>query len=289
MVVRPAVDTDSTVLERHVRDLSTDHAQFMAICDRESAIVLIGGCDELQLEKNLILLRRKILCEVHVGPPQVGYRETIRTAAEVDYNHNIRTGGADQFARVKFLIEPLEAGFGFEFENKAVGGAIPKTYISGIERGVQGVLDAGVVAGYPMIDLKVNLVDGAYRDEDSSVMAFEFASRAAFSEAARKATPVLLQPIVKVEVVTPEDCMGDVIGDLNSRQGLILGMDTRDNVTTFHACVPAAQMFGFSNVVVRLTQDRASFSVHFSHYEKVRSISNDDPPPSEPATTALRA
>ncbi len=272
IVVRPAVDTDPAVLERLVRCLSADHAQFIAVCDRESALILVGGCDECQLEKNLTLLRSKVLSDLHVDPPQVGFREAISQAAEVDYSHRKRTGRSSQFARVKFVIEPRDVRFDFEFENKAVRSAVPKEFIPGVERGVQSVLDRGVFSGFPMIGLKISLVDGAYDDVDSSMMAFEIASRAAIREAALKAAPVLLEPILKVAVVTPEEYMGDVIADLNSRRGLISGTDSRDSTTTINAYVPVAGMFGYRNTLAEMARGRASFSVQFSHYERTPSL-----------------
>lgn len=289
VVARFAVDVDSTDLERLIGELTADHAQFMAILDQDSPVVLIGGCDERLLERNVGLLRRRVPCELHLDPPQVGYRETISKAVEVDYSHENPTGDAGQFARVRILIEPLEDGYGFQFENRTAAGAVPKKYIVGVEEGIQSLVDTGVLAGFPMVGLKVSLVDGAYRDVDSSVLAFELASRAAFLEAIRKADPVLLEPVIKVEVATPEEYFGELIADLNGRRGSMSGMKPGEDDLTTVALVPAGQIFGFPNALAHLTRDRGSFSAQFSHYEKARSVPGDDPPWPEPGSAALRA
>jgi elongation factor G len=199
----------------------------------------------------------------------VAFRETVSKRAEIDYTHKKQTGGSGQFARVKLVIEPNEAGKGFEFENKVVGGNVPKEYIPGVAKGVQSVVETGVLAGFPMLDVKVTLTDGAYHDVDSSVMAFEIAARAAFREGALKAGPKLLEPIMKVEVVTPEDYLGDVIGDINSRRGQIQGTDSRGNAQMVEAIVPLANMFGYVNQLRSFTQGRAQYTMQFSHYDEV--------------------
>jgi len=204
-----------------------------------------------------------------VGAPQVAYRETITRRAEVDYTHKKQTGGSGQFARVKIVLEPQEQGAGFAFESKVVGGSVPREYIPGVEKGVRSVLDNGVLAGFPMLDLKVELIDGAYHEVDSSALAFEIAARAAFREGVQKAGPKLLEPIMKVEVVSPEDYVGGVIGDLTSRRGQILGQEMRGNATVINAMVPLANMFGYVNTLRSMSQGRAQFTMQFDHYSQV--------------------
>jgi elongation factor G len=209
--------------------------------------------------------------DANIGAPQVAYRETITKSTNIDYTHKKQSGGSGQFARVKFTIEPQEPGSGFTFESQIVGGSVPKEYIPGVEKGLESVLGAGVVAGFPVVDIKVVLTDGAYHEVDSSALAFEIASRAALREGLQKGSPVLLEPIMKVEVVTPDEYMGDVIGDLNSRRGQIMGTDTRGNATVINAMVPLAKMFGYVNNLRSMSQGRATFTMQFDHYEQVPS------------------
>ncbi len=199
----------------------------------------------------------------------MAYRETITRAAEVDYTHKKQTGGSGQFARIKIVVEPNEKGAGFLFESKVIGGAVPKEYVPGVEKGVASGLNNGVIAGFPLLDVKVSLIDGAYHDVDSSVLAFEIASRAAFREAVQKAAPKLLEPIMKVEVTSPEDYVGSVIGDLNARRGQIQGQDMRGNANIISAFVPLANMFGYVNQLRSMSQGRASYTMQFDHYEQV--------------------
>jgi elongation factor G len=206
---------------------------------------------------------------VNVGAPQVAYREKISKKVIEDYTHKKQSGGTGQFARVKFEVEPNEPGKGFEFESKIVGGAVPKEYIPGVEKGLNSVLGAGVLAGFPVVDLKVSLIDGAFHEVDSSALAFEIASRAALREALRKGSSVLLEPVMKVEVVTPEEYTGSVIGDLNSRRGQIQGQDMRGNANVVSAMVPLANMFGYVNNLRSFSQGRASYSMVFDHYSEV--------------------
>jgi elongation factor G len=214
--------------------------------------------------------------DANIGAPQVAFRERITKPAEVDYTHKKQTGGTGQYARVKFLVEPNEAGKGFEFESKIVGGSVPKEYIPGVEKGLESVLGAGVVAGFPVVDVKVQLIDGAYHEVDSSALAFEIASRAAFREALQKGKSVLLEPIMKVEVVTPEDYTGSVIGDLNSRRGQIQGQDMRGNANVINAMVPLMNMFGYVNTLRSMSQGRATFTMQFDHYaEAPRNVSEE--------------
>ena len=201
----------------------------------------------------------------------MAYRETLGRRAEIDYTHKKQTGGTGQFAKVKLVFEPLPPGSGFVFENDIVGGSIPKEFIPGVEKGIKSVMNSGPLVGFPVIDFKVTLIDGAYHDVDSSVLAFEIASRAAFREASEKVQMKLLEPVMKVEVVSPEDYVGTVIGDLNSRRGMILGQEMRGNATVINAMVPLANMFGYVNNLRSATQGRANYTMQFDHYEAVPS------------------
>jgi elongation factor G len=237
--------------------------------DPESGQTLIRGMGELHLDILVDRMRREFKVEANVGAPQVAYRETITKPSYVDYTHKKQTGGSGQFARVKMEVEPGEVGSGFEFISKVVGGNVPREYVPGVEKGIRSVLDNGILAGFPMLDLKVTLVDGAYHEVDSSVMAFEIASRAAFREAAQKAGPKLLEPMMKVEVVTPEDYVGGIIGDLTSRRGQVLSQEMRGNATVIDAKVPLANMFGYVSTLRSMSQGRAQFTMQFDHYAKV--------------------
>jgi elongation factor G len=214
-------------------------------------------------------MRREFKVEANVGAPQVAYRETITKSHEIDYTHKKQSGGAGQFARVKLIFEPLEPGSGFQFESKIVGGSIPREFIPGVEKGLNNINDSGIIAGYPMIDYKATLVDGAYHDVDSSVLAFEIAAKTAFREGMPKAAPCLLEPIMKVEVVTPDEYMGDIIGDLNSRRGQMQSMEPRGNAQVINATVPLAEMFGYVNTLRSLSQGRAQYTMLFEHYAQV--------------------
>jgi elongation factor G len=224
---------------------------------------------ELHLEILVDRMRREFKVEANVGAPQVAYRETISKKAEIDYTHKKQSGGSGQFAKIKLIFEPLEAGSGFVFESSIVGGAIPKEYIPGVQKGLTMSLNNGVIAGFPVIDFKATLIDGSYHDVDSSVLAFEIAAKAAFREGIGKCAPKLLEPIMKVEVVTPEEYMGDIIGDLNSRRGQVSGMDSRGNARVISAMVPLAAMFGYVNNLRSMSQGRAQYTMHFDHYEQV--------------------
>jgi elongation factor G len=224
---------------------------------------------ELHLEIIVDRMKREFKVEANVGAPQVAYRETITRRAEVDYTHKKQSGGSGQFARVKLVFVPGEKGSGFKFDSKIIGGTVPKEYLPGVEKGLNSAVQTGVIAGFPMVDLEAQLVDGAYHEVDSSALAFEIASRAAFKEGIAKAGPQLLEPVMRVEVVTPEDYMGDIIGDLNSRRGQITGMEPRGNGQVVSAMVPLATMFGYVNTLRSLSQGRAQFTMHFDHYEPV--------------------
>jgi len=214
-------------------------------------------------------MRREFKVEANVGAPQVAYRETITRSAELDYTHKKQSGGAGQFAKIKLMFEPLEPGQGFVFESKIVGGSVPKEYIPGVVKGLEASKESGALAGFPVIDFKVTLLDGAYHDVDSSVLAFEIAAKAAFKEAMPKAGAKLLEPIMKVEVITPDEYMGDIMGDLNSRRGRINGFSERNGVKVIDAFVPLSEMFGYTTTLRSLTQGRATSSMESDHFEKV--------------------
>jgi elongation factor G len=270
VAVEPKSKADQERMSVALGRLASEDPSFRIASDPETGQTVIKGMGELHLEIIVDRMRREFKVEANVGAPQVAYRETITRAGEIDYTHKKQSGGAGQFARIKVRFEPLPPGSGFIFENIVVGGNVPKEYVPGVVKGLQGSLDTGVVAGYPVIDFKATLVDGAYHDVDSSTLAFEIAARAAFREGIGKCGPRLLEPIMKVEVVTPEDYMGDIIGDLNGRRGQITGMDQRGaNVRVVLAMVPLAAMFGYVSDLRSKSQGRASFSMQFDHYEQV--------------------
>jgi elongation factor G len=272
MAVEAASKADQEKLGVALSKLAGEDPSFSVSTDQESGQTIIKGMGELHLDIKIDILRRAPYnISVTVGAPQVAYRETIRKAAEIDYTHKKQTGGTGQFARVKFAIEPNAAGAGFEFENKVIGGSVPREYIPGVEKGLKSVMVSGPVAGFPVLDVKVQLIDGAYHEVDSSAIAFEIAARAAFREGLQRANPVLLEPIMKVEVVSPEDYVGSVIGDLNSRRGQIHGQDMRGNASVITAFVPLANMFGYVNNLRSMSQGRASYTMQFDHYEQVPS------------------
>ena len=269
VAVEPKTKADQEKMGLALNRLAQEDPSFRVSTDQESGQTIIKGMGELHLEIIVDRMRREFKVEATVGAPQVAYRETITRKQEVDYTHKKQTGGTGQFARVKILLEPQEQGVGFVFESKIIGGSVPKEYIPGVEKGVRSVLDNGVLAGFPMLDLKVSLMDGAYHEVDSSALAFEIASRAAFREGAQKAGPKLLEPIMKVEVVSPEDYVGGVIGDLTSRRGQILGQEMRGNATVINSMVPLANMFGYVNTLRSMSQGRAQFTMQFDHYAQV--------------------
>jgi elongation factor G len=269
MAVEPKTKGDQEKMGVALHKLATEDPSFRVATDPESGQTIIKGMGELHLDIKVDILKRTHKVEVNVGAPQVAYRETITRSATVDYTHKKQTGGSGQFARIKIVVDPQEKGKGYEFENKIVGGVVPKEFIPGVEKGLNSVLTSGNLAGFPVVDIKVALVDGAYHEVDSSAIAFEIAGRAALREALGKAGPVLLEPIMKVEVVTPEDYLGNVIGDLNSRRGHIMGTDSRGNAQVVIAMVPLANMFGYVNNLRSMSQGRASYTMQFDHYEQV--------------------
>jgi len=271
IAIEPKSKADQEKLGLALAKLAAEDPSFRVSTDTESGQTILKGMGELHLDIKVDILKRTYKVDANIGAPQVAYRETITKKTEVDYTHKKQTGGTGQFARVKLVVQPNEPGAGFSFESKIVGGAVPKEYIPGVEKGLQSVVGAGVIAGFPVVDLKVELVDGAFHEVDSSALAFEIASRAALREALQKGASVLLEPVMKVEVVTPEDYTGSVIGDLNSRRGQIQGQDMRGNAVVINAMVPLANMFGYVNTLRSMSQGRANYTMQFDHYEQVPS------------------
>jgi elongation factor G len=276
IAVEPKTKGDQEKMGQALARLATEDPSFRVAVDHESGQTIIKGMGELHLEIIVDRMKREFKVEANIGAPQVAYRETISRKADVDYTHKKQTGGSGQYARVKMHFEPLAPGSGFEFENDVVGGTVPKEYVPGVEKGVRGSLENGVLAGFPVIDLKVVLTDGAYHEVDSSALAFEIAARAAMKEGLAKAAPKLLEPVMRVEVVTPREYMGDVIGDLNSRRGRITGQDQRGNAEVINAMVPLANMFGYVNNLRSMSQGRAQYTMHFDHYEQVPQAVADE-------------
>ena len=269
IAVEPKTKGDQEKMGLTLNRLAAEDPSFRVKTDEESGQTIIAGMGELHLDIIVDRMRREFKVEANIGAPQVAYRETITRRAEIDYTHKKQTGGTGQFARIKLVIEPNEVGAGYTFESSIVGGSVPKEYIPGVTKGIESVMSSGPIAGFPMVDIKATLTDGAYHDVDSSVLAFEIAARAGFREGIAKAGPKLLEPIMKVEVVTPADYMGDVIGDLNSRRGQINGTEDRGVVTAITAMVPLANMFGYVNNLRSMSQGRAQYSMVFDHYEQV--------------------
>ncbi|MEW6392780.1 MAG: elongation factor G [Pseudomonadota bacterium] len=269
IAVEPKSKADQEKLGVALQKLAAEDPSFTVSTDHESGQTILKGMGELHLDIKIDILKRTYKVEANIGAPQVAYRESLSKKAEIDYTHKKQTGGTGQFARVKLVFEPGEPGTGFVFESAIVGGAVPKEYIPGVVKGLESVKDNGLLAGFPVIDFKATLIDGAYHDVDSSVLAFEIASRAAFKELREKGAPKLLEPIMAVEVVTPEEYLGSVIGDLNSRRGMIQGQDMRGNATVVNAFVPLANMFGYVNTLRGMSQGRAQFTMQYDHYEQV--------------------
>ncbi|MEM0898406.1 MAG: elongation factor G [Pseudomonadota bacterium] len=269
IAVEPKTKGDQEKMGLALNRLAAEDPSFRVRSDEESGQTIISGMGELHLDILVDRMKREFKVEANIGAPQVSYRETITREAEIDYTHKKQSGGSGQFARVKIVFEPNPESEDFAFESKIVGGNVPKEYIPGVEKGIQSVMDSGPVAGFPMLAVKATLLDGAYHDVDSSVLAFEIAARAAFREGAQKAGAQLLEPIMKVEVVTPEDYMGDIIGDLNSRRGQIAGTESRGIDTVISAMVPLANMFGYVNNLRSMSQGRAQYSMVFDHYDPV--------------------
>jgi elongation factor G len=276
VAVEPKTKADQEKMSEALGRLAAEDPSFRVTSDMESGQTVIKGMGELHLDILVDRMKREFKVEADVGAPQVAYRETITSEADVDYTHKKQSGGAGQFARVKMVVKKGDPGCGLDFVNKVVGGNIPKEYIPGVEKGIQSAMQNGVVAGYPVIDISVTLYDGAYHDVDSSVMAFEIAGRSAFKDALTKSKPKLLEPMMQVEVVTPEDYVGDVIGDLNSRRGQVQGMEPQGNATLVKANVPLATMFGYVNNLRSMTQGRAVYTMQFDKYELVPTMVEEE-------------
>ena len=271
VAVEPKTKADQEKMGVALSRLAAEDPSFRVSSDHDSGQTIIKGMGELHLDIIVDRMKREFKVEANVGAPQVAYRESISKAYDIDYTHKKQSGGSGQYARVKMTFEPSEPGEGFVFVSKVVGGNVPKEYIPGVEKGLKSAVDTGVLAGFPVIDFKATLTDGAYHDVDSSVLAFEIAARAAFREGCKLADPKLLEPIMDVEVVTPEDYMGDIIGDLNSRRGQIGEMEQRGNARVITAKVPLANMFGYINTLRSMSQGRAQYSMQFANYAEVPS------------------
>jgi elongation factor G len=269
IAIEPKTKADQERLGGALSRLAAEDPSFRVSTDEESGQTILKGMGELHLDIKIDILKRTYKVDVNVGQPQVAYRETITRPVSHSYTHKKQTGGSGQFAAVMFEVTPNGAGKGNEFESKIVGGAVPKEYIPGVEKGVESVFTSGPLIGFPVVDVAVALVDGKYHDVDSSALAFELAARAGLREALKMASPVLKEPIMKVEVVTPEDYLGSVIGDLNSRRGQIIGTDTRGNAQVVNAMVPLANMFSYVGHLRSMSQGRAQYTMQFDHYEQV--------------------
>jgi elongation factor G len=267
--VEPKTKADQEKLGVALAKLASEDPSFTVSTDHESGQTILKGMGELHLDIKIDILRRTYKVDATIGAPQVAYRESLGRKVDIDYTHKKQTGGTGQFARVMITFEPGEPGSGFVFESQIVGGAVPKEYIPGVQKGLESIKDGGLLAGFPLIDFKATLTDGKYHDVDSSVLAFEIAARAAFRELKEKGAPKLLEPIMAVEVVTPEEYLGSVIGDLNGRRGMIQGQDMRGNATVVNAFVPLANMFGYVNTLRGMSQGRAAFTMQYDHYEPV--------------------
>ena len=269
IAVEPKTKADQEKMSTGLARLAAEDPSFRVETDFESGQTIMKGMGELHLDILVDRLKREFKVEANIGAPQVAYRETISHEAEITYTHKKQSGGSGQYAEVKMIIIPTEPGEGYSFESKIVGGSIPKEYIPGVEKGIESVMDSGPLAGFPVIDFKVELIDGKYHDVDSSVMAFEIAGRMGMREGLRKAGAKMLEPIMKVEVVTPEEYTGGIIGDLTSRRGMVQGQDTRGNAIAIDARVPLANMFGYINTLRSMSSGRANFTMQFSHYDSV--------------------
>jgi elongation factor G len=276
IAVEPKSKADQEKMGIALARLAAEDPSFRVETDFESGQTIMKGMGELHLDILVDRMRREFKVEANIGAPQVAYRETVSREAEIDYTHKKQTGGTGQFARIKIVISPTEPGEGYSFSSKVVGGSVPKEYIPGVEKGIKSVMDSGPLAGFPVIDFKVALIDGAYHDVDSSVLAFEIAARAAMREGLKKAGAKLLEPIMKVEVVTPEEYTGGVIGDLTSRRGMVQGQDSRGNANVISAFVPLANMFGYINTLRSMTSGRANFTMQFDHYDAVPQNISDE-------------
>ncbi|SLN28547.1 elongation factor G [Pseudooctadecabacter jejudonensis] len=276
IAVEPKTKADQEKMSMGLQRLAAEDPSFRVETDLESGQTIMKGMGELHLDILVDRLKREFKVEANIGAPQVAYRETIGHAVEHTYTHKKQSGGSGQFGEVKLNIMPTEPGEGYSFESLIVGGAVPKEYIPGVEKGIQSVMDSGPLAGFPVIDFKVQLLDGKFHDVDSSVLAFEIAARMCMREGMKKAGAKLLEPIMKVEVVTPEEYTGGIIGDLTSRRGQVQGQDTRGNAIAIDAFVPLANMFGYINNLRSMSSGRANFTMQFDHYDPVPSNISDE-------------
>jgi len=286
--VEPKTKADQEKMGLALQKLAAEDPSFRVKTDEESGETIISGMGELHLDIIVDRMRREFKVEANIGAPQVAYREAITRTVEDDYTHKKQSGGSGQFARIKFRIEPNEAGKGFEFASEVVGGNVPKEYVPGVKKGVESVMGAGPVIGFPIVDVKFVLTDGAYHDVDSSVLAFEIAGRAGFKQAIEKAGPKILEPIMRVEVVGPEACIGDIVGDLNSRRGELNRATSDGDVATVGALVPLANMFGYVSSLRAISGGRAQYTMTFDHYGRVPDP-RFDPDGRFPPAAAMRA
>ena len=282
IAIEPRSAEDRERLGLALSDLVQHDPTLRFSVDRESGQVILKGTDEPQLEIIIDRIKREFHVEANIGAPQVAYRETITRPVESDYIHRKQTAGSGEFARAKLRLEPLPPGSGFIVANTS---DLPARYLTGVEKGLRAAAEAGTVAGFPLIDVKATLIDAAYHEVDSSELTFEIASRAAFKDGAAKALPVLLEPIMRVEVVTPDDCLGGVIGDLNHRRGRVIGMETRGDARVISATVPLANMSGYVKTLGSMSRLRATLTMHFDHYE---TVSIDPPPDRFPPAVGMR-
>ncbi len=276
IAIEPKTKNDQEKMSQGLQRLAAEDPSFRVETDQESGQTIMKGMGELHLEILVDRLKREFKVEANIGAPQVAYRETIGREVEHTYTHKKQTGGSGQFAEVKLIISPTEPGEGYSFESRIVGGTVPKEYVPGVEKGIEEVMDSGPLAGFPVIDLKVALVDGKFHDVDSSVLAFQIAARMCMREGLRRAGAKLLEPIMKVEVVTPEEYTGGIIGDLTSRRGHVQGQDTRGNAIAIEANVPLANMFGYINTLRSMSSGRANFTMQFGHYDAVPQNISDE-------------
>lgn len=276
IAVEPKTKADQEKMSTALQRLSAEDPSFQVYVDHESGQTIMKGMGELHLDILVDRMKREFKVEANIGAPQVAYRESITKKSEISYTHKKQSGGSGQFAKIDLIFEPNEPGAGFEFTDTIVGGSVPKEYIPGVEKGLTLAKETGIIAGFPVLDFKVTLVDGGYHDVDSSVMAFEIAAKAAFKEGMKASGPQLLEPMMKVEVVTPEEYMGDIIGDLNSRRGQVNSMEDRGNAKVITASVPLANMFGYINPLRSMSSGRAQFSMVFDRYEAVPAAIADE-------------
>jgi elongation factor G len=276
VAIEPKTKADQEKMGMALARLAQEDPSFRVSTDQESGQTILKGMGELHLDIKVDILRRTYKVDANVGAPQVAYRETLSKPVTIQYTHKKQTGGSGQFAEVKIAFEPLPPGSGFVFENDVVGGSIPKEFIPSVEKGIKAQKESGLMAGFPVIDFQARLIDGKYHEVDSNALTFDIAARAAFRELGSRGVVKLLEPIMNVEVVTPEDFLGGVIGDLNSRRGQVQGTDSRGNAQVVTAMVPLANMFGYINTLRSMTQGRAQYTMQFDHYEQVPQAIADE-------------